>query len=163
MPGETTIMVALEDLATAGAVAGEAVRLAVREDATRLLLVHVLDAHTVVNSILAMAGAPSEPVLESQAEGERMLALAAQVIQGEFAALGRSTPAIEEVLGRGSVAETLGRIAEAHRAVWLVVGARRPHLFGRLTHPDVRANLAGRSSVRIHVASLQEVPTPAAE
>ena len=163
MPGETTIMVALEDLATAGAVAGEAVRLAVRESATRLLLVHVLDAHTVVNSILAMAAAPSEPIVESAAEGERMLSLATRVIQAEFAALGRPAPAIEAVLGRGGVAEALGQIAGAHQVAWLVVGARRPHLFGRLTHPDVRANLAGRSSVRLHVASLQEVPTPEAE
>ena len=162
MAGETTIMVALEDLATVGAVAGEAVRLAVRENATRLVLVHVLDAHTVVNSILAMAAAPSEPIVESQAEGERMLSLAAQVIQAEFVALGRPAPTIEEVLGRGGVAEALGQIADAHGAAWLVVGARRPHLFGRLTHPDVRAQLAGQSGVRLHVASLQEVPPPVA-
>lgn len=162
MSGDVSIVVAIEDLAIAGAVAGEAVRLAVREGATRLLLVHVLDAHTVVNSILAMAGAPSEPVLESQVEGERLLTLIAQVIQAEFAALGQPEPTIERILTRGHVAEALERIAIEHQAAWLVLGARRPHLFGRLTHPDVRAHLAGHSAVRLQVASLQEAPTPSA-
>lgn len=160
MSGQRTIVVAVEDFTTAGAVAAEAVRTTVRENATRLVLVHVLDEHTVLNGMMAISGSSSEPVMESVPEGERLLAETEQAIQAEFTALGRETPEIIRIIGRGHVGGVLARITAEQQAGWLVVGARRPHLFGRLTHPDVRSHLAAHASSVIQVAPLQESPSP---
>jgi nucleotide-binding universal stress UspA family protein len=147
-------------MATAGAVASEAVRQAIQQQATTLLLVHVLDEHTVLNGLLGMTGSYSEPIRESSSECECMLRVAEQVIRAEFAAIGKPAPKIEYVMTQGHVGEALGEVAARHGAERIVVGARRPHLFGRLTHPDVKAHLATHAPCRVHVAPLQE-PTPA--
>ncbi len=160
MSGDKVVLVAIEDLATAGAVASEAVRRAIQQQATALLLVHVLDEHTVLNGLLGMTGSYSEPIRESSSECERMLRVAEQVIRAEFAAIGKPAPEIEYVMTQGHVGEAIGEVAARHGAGCIVVGARRPHLFGRLTHPDVKAHLATHAPCQVHVAPLQE-PTPA--
>lgn len=156
MPDEHVVMVAIEDLATAGAVAAEAVRAARAQQATHLLLVHVLDEHPVVSGMLGLSGSYAGPITESESDGEAILAAADAVIRAEFAALGSPMPAITHMLAQGHAGSVLAQLAGEHRAELLVVGARRPHLFGRLTHPDVRAHIHGRAPCPVRVASLQE-------
>lgn len=161
MSDEHVIVVAVEDLATAGAVAAAAVRLALKQDATTLYLVHVLDQHPVLNGMLGMTGAYAPPVLETGDDARTMLDVAERVIRAEFAALGKPAPSIQQEVAEGHAGEAVARLAAEHQAGWIVLGARRPHLFGRLTHPDMRAHLAGHTSCQVHVAPLHEVaPEP---
>lgn len=158
---DTTIVVAIEDLTTAGAVAAEAVHLAIEQQATMLLLIHVLDEHSVINGMLGMTGAPTAPLVEPEEDGNRLLAVTEQMIRGEFEALGKPVPTISTELARGHAGDTLAHAVRDCNAAWIVLGARRPHLFGRLTHPDVRSHIAGHAPCRVHVAPLQErAPAP---
>lgn len=159
MAGEHVIVVAVEDLATAGAVASKAVRQATHDGATSICLVHVLDEHTLVNGMLAVSGAAIEPVLESREEAERLLGTAEGFIRAEYEALGRTPPAIGHWIGRGRPGEAIAQAAKEQGAQGIVLGARRPHLFGRLTHADVGAHITSHAPCRIHVAPLQEAAT----
>lgn len=162
MADDTTIVVAIEDRSTAGAVAAEAVRLAIKQGATALALIHVLDEHPVINGMLGVTGAPT-PMVETEEHGEELLRVAEQVIRAEFQALGKPAPAISRVLARGHAGDALCHATREHHAAWIVVGARRPHLFGWITHPDVKAHVASHAACQVHVAPLQERGPAASE
>jgi nucleotide-binding universal stress UspA family protein len=162
MAHEMTIVVAIEDLSTAGAVAAEAVHLAIDQGATALLLIHVLDEHPVINGMLGVTGAPA-PLVETEEQGEELLGVAERVIRAEFEARGMPAPSISHVLASGFAGEALCYAVKEHNAAWIVVGARRPHLFGWITHPDVKAHIASHVPCKVHVAPLQERAQATAE
>jgi nucleotide-binding universal stress UspA family protein len=87
-----------------------------------------------------------------------MLALAEAALQAEYAALDRPAPAITRKVGAGAPAAIIAQVAEEVEAAAIVLGARRPHAFGRLVHPDVRASLATCTKVPVHVVPLQADP-----
>ena len=154
MVGECTIIVGVEDSGTAGIVAVEAAHVAIEQGATALILLHVLDEHPVLNAVYGM-GNYCAPVAETSEEGERLLAFAEQVLRAEFDALGKAPPAIRHELAVGDASSAIERVATESAAAAIVLGARRPHAFGRLTHPDVRAHVATHAPCRVHVATLQ--------
>jgi nucleotide-binding universal stress UspA family protein len=162
MADEETVVVAIEDLSTAGAVAAEAVRLATSRPVTSLVLVHVLDEHPLINGMLGVTGAPV-PLVESEDDGQRLLTVAERVIRNEFEALGVPAPAISHELARGHAGDALAHAVKEHNAAWIVLGARRPHLFGWLAHPDVKSHLATHAPCQVHVAPLQERSAAPAE
>ena len=84
-----------------------------------------------------------------------MLALAEAAVQAEYGALGRTAPSITRRVSAGAPAAVIAQVAEDVGAAVIVVGARRPHAFGRLVHPDVRATLANCTTVPVQVVPLQ--------
>lgn len=160
MPTEDTIVVAVEDLPTAGIVGVDAAHVAIEIAASRLVLLHVLDQHLLAGTVLGASGyCPA--VGETLDEGVAVLDAAEQALRAEFAALGKPVPAIRRVVAEGQAADAIKQAIAEHNAAGVVLGARRPHAFGRLLHPDVREHLAGHTACRIHVAALQAAPTPA--
>lgn len=160
MTARQTVLVGVEDTATAGIVAVEAARVAMDGEVgevSTLVLLHVLDAHPVMNAVFGM-GNYCAPVMETIEDGERLLALTEQAIRAEFAACGREAPEIRHEIAEGEVGYALSRVAQEHGAGTVVLGARRPHAFGRLIHPDVRSHVCDHVSCRVHVAALQETP-----
>jgi nucleotide-binding universal stress UspA family protein len=155
------LVVAIEDLSTVGAVAGAAARLALQQRTPTLVLVHVIEEHAVLNGILTTSFSPVDPILEPVSEAQECLDLAEQIIAAEFQAQGQSAPVVRKELGRGSPSRVLALACEAYQATGVVLGARRPHLFGRMTHPDVRRQFAALSSCLVHLAPLQEGTQPA--
>ncbi len=149
-----TLIVAVEDSGTTTIVAVEAAHVALATGATKLVLLHVLDPRAIPSAAVALSGYYI-PIAETEQEGEALLALAEQVIRAECAALGKPAPAMEHVVVGGNPGPVIAQMVSEHGAEGIVLGARRPHAFGRLTHPDVRSHLSGHARVRIHVASLQ--------
>jgi nucleotide-binding universal stress UspA family protein len=154
MADEHVVVVAIEDLATIGAVCAEAVRRVAAQENTVLYLVHVLDEHPVLRSMLGSAGT-WQPVEETDEECNDLLSAAREVLVAEFAALGQAAPRMVCVVEYGAAGEALARVVAERQAEAMVIGARRPHLFGRLTHADVGAHLQGRVTCAVHVAPLQ--------
>lgn len=154
-----TIVVGIEDRATASIVAVEAAHMALHEGATEMILLHVLDEHAVVAAMFSASGYPAQ-VEEPTEEGERTLALAEAALRAECSAMGRAAPAIRHQIDSGSPAAALERAVASSGAISLVLGARRPHAFGRLMHPDVGAHLANHVTCPIHIAALQADPAP---
>lgn len=157
MSQERTIVVGVEDLATAGIVAVEAAHVAMHQNADAVVLVHVLDEHPLLTAVYGSVGYAAA-VKESPEDGERILALAEAALRAEFEALKRSTPAIRHEISQGKPSAVIKGIAGEVGAVAVVLGARRPHAFGRLTHPNVREEIADRAACPIHIASLQAAP-----
>src|SRR5882724_4769028 len=124
------IVVAIEDPSTAGAVCAEAVRLAIAQQATDLFLVHVVDQHPVINGMLALTGCYNEPMHESGEDCTRLFSWAEQLIGAEFSARAQPIPQLHREIAAGHAGEVISRVATAQQAEWIVVGARRPHLFG---------------------------------
>jgi nucleotide-binding universal stress UspA family protein len=153
-PAPRSMLVGLEDRATAGVVATAAAHLAMAQDATALIVLHVLDTHMVAGGLLGLAG-DLAPVVETEDDQEALLALAEAAIRAEYDALDRPVPAITRVVRAGALAAILAQVAEESGAAAIVVGARRPHAFGRHVHPDVRASLAACTTVPIYVVPLQ--------
>jgi nucleotide-binding universal stress UspA family protein len=104
-----------------------------------------------------MAGV-TVPMVDAGDEREAMLALAEAAIRAEYIALERQVPAITRRISAGAPVACIAQAAEELRAAVIVLGARRPHAFGRLVHPDVRASLARCTKVPVHVVSLQADP-----
>jgi nucleotide-binding universal stress UspA family protein len=154
IPTPRRILVGLEDNATAGVVATAAAHIAMDQDATALILLHVIDTHMVAGGLLGLSGV-TVPVIETGDDQEAMLALAEEAIQAEYGALERPVPSITRKVSAGAPAAILAQAAEDVGAAAIVVGARRPHAFGRLVHPDVRASLAKCTKVPVHVVPLQ--------
>jgi nucleotide-binding universal stress UspA family protein len=148
------LLVGLEDQATAGVVAAAAAHVAMARDATALILLHVIDTHMVAGGLLGLSGVLG-PVGETGEDQERMLASAKAAIQAEYAALKRPVPSITLRVSAGAPAVIIAQVAKEVGAAAIVVGARRPHAFGRLVHPDVRASLAACTTVPVHVVPLQ--------
>lgn len=158
MSAERTLIVAVEDTSTAGIVAVEAAHVAMEADVGNLVLLHVLDAHPLMGAVAAACGY-CIPTAETADEAERVFAMAEYALCAECAAMGRSAPTIERAVAEGDVGAAIEEAAKAHAAVGVVLGARRPHAFGRLVHPDVRAHLESRAPCRLHVAALQAAPS----
>jgi len=154
MSEERAIVVAVEDAMTATTGAAEAAHVAVDTAATTGVLLHVLDAHTMVNAMFTMGGYWA-PIAETREDGAAVLDVAEGALRAELAALGRPAPAIRHEIAEGSAGEAIAHDADAHDAIRIVLGARRPHAFGRLTHPDVRAHLAAHGRSSLHLAALQ--------
>lgn len=157
MTGKQTILVGVEDMATAGVVAVEAARVAMEREASEIVLLHVLDLHPLMNAVFGM-GNYCAPVMETTEDGERLLAYTEQAIRAEYAACEREAPAIEHEVTEGEVGYAVSRVAKDRGAETVVLGARRPHAFGRLIHPDVRSHVADHVTCPVHVAALQETP-----
>lgn len=151
---QRTILAGLEDIATAAIVATAAAHIAMERDATAVILLHVIDTHTVAGGLLGMSGV-TVPLTDTEEDRERMLALGEAALRAEYAALDRPAPSIARTMGAGTPAAVIAQVAEDVGATAIVVGARRPHAFGRLVHPDVRASLARCSGVLVHVVPLQ--------
>jgi nucleotide-binding universal stress UspA family protein len=150
VPAPRIILVGLEDSATAGVVATAAAHLAMDQDATAMILLHVIDIYIVAGGLLGMSGV-TVPVIETGEDQEALLALAETAIQAESVALNRPVPSITRRVSAGAPAAIIAHVAEDGGAAVIVVGARRPHAFGRLVHPDVRASLAKCTKVPVHV------------
>ena len=154
------IIVAVEDSATASVVATAAAHLAMDEGVREVILAHVFDEHTIANTVFGLAPV-SVPILESTEEGEQVLALAEAALQAEYAAQHRDLPQIRRTLRAGRAGQALADLATETGAAAIVLGARRPHAFGRLTHPDVRAYLAHHTTTPVRVVMLQaDVTSP---
>jgi nucleotide-binding universal stress UspA family protein len=155
-----TILMAVEDRSTASIVAVEAARVA-RERATEVvILLHVLDPHSVVCALFSLSGAYASAA-ETPEDGEAILALAEATLKAEFAATGTPPPEIRKSVvecTEGNSGAAIAHAAEAQGATLIILGARRPHALGRLTHADVRAYLKEHTACPVHVASLQEAP-----
>jgi nucleotide-binding universal stress UspA family protein len=154
MSDERVIVVAVEDIGTAGVVGAAAARIAIDQNATRVVLVHVLDSHTFATGLFGMTGAAA-PVLESEEEANAVLSLAEAAFRAEYEALEHPVPAIVRELPGGNPGAVIPEVARREGAAGIVVGARRPHAFGRLAHPDVRSALGSQVDVPVYVAPLQ--------
>ncbi|MBV9279333.1 MAG: universal stress protein [Chloroflexi bacterium] len=154
VPAPCSILVGLEDSATAGVVATGASHIAMGQDAPAVILLHAIDTYLVAGGLLSMAGA-MVPMVETGEDREAMLALAEAAIQAEYGALDRAVPLITRTVRASAPAAVIARVAKELGAAAIVVGARRPHAFGRLVHPDVRTLLAKCAKVPVHVVSLQ--------
>ncbi len=84
-----------------------------------------------------------------------MLALAEAAIKAEYVALERPVPAIARKVSAGAPVAIIAQVAKDVGATAIVLGARRPHAFGRMVHPDVRVSLQKCTNVPIHVVPLQ--------
>lgn len=166
MAGDSTVVVALEDMGTATVVAVEGARVAMdmdqdtTADATRVILLHVLDRHPVMGAILGMSG-QCMSLSETSDEVEALFQAAEETMRAEFGALGRPQPVVRREVAEGDIAAAIGQVARDYGAGVVVLGARRPRAFGRLVHPDVQARLASQTPCRIHIAALQESASPA--
>ncbi len=154
MSDECTVLVALEDLATSGVVAAGAAQFAMEQDATRIILLHVLGNHFVANGLAGIVGAVA-PSAEDPDEGSSILAGAEMTLQAEYSAVQKTPPQVVRQLVRGGPGSTIAQAAANLGATAIVVGARRPHALGRLTHADVVAYLREHTQLPIHVVALQ--------
>ncbi|HEX6508519.1 MAG TPA: universal stress protein [Chloroflexota bacterium] len=167
MAPEGTVVVAVEDAATAGSVAAGAVRVAIEHGATQLILVHVLDEHPLANALYQGGGlsvpAPAPPIDETPGEVEQIFTAAEAAIRAACRTQEAPLPAITRWVGEGRpTGAIIARVAADTSAVAIVVGARRPHALGRLVHPDACAALRHHTHTPIRVVSLRGEPhTPA--
>jgi nucleotide-binding universal stress UspA family protein len=149
---ERRIVAAVEDEGTGEAVAMEAARLALEQDADTVIFVHVLDALPIVNGLYVMGGVPV-PVGETEDEAEALFAQAEGVLHAGYAAWGRPAPTTRREIAAGDPAVAIAGIAAEYDAHDIVLGARRPHALGRVFHRDVRAYLTTHSGAHLHVAA----------
>lgn len=149
---ERSIVVALEDRITAPAVARKAALVAIAEQARRLVLLHVRDDNPA-GALHAVSGYWA-PVAEAVDTASDILDAAEETLRVVYATRGRPVPPISREVAVGPVAPAIERIVSAHQAAGVVLGARRPHRFGTLFHPDVGAELAAHLNCPIHVAAL---------
>lgn len=160
MSTQRVIAVAVEDASTASVVAAAAAHIAIEQEASAVILLHVLDSHTFATGLFGMTGAAA-PILESLDEGNQILDIAEGSFRAELSALQRAVPSISRRLVSGNPSSVIPEVAAEAGADAIVVGARRPHAFGRIAHPDVRSALAAHATVPVHVAPLQsDAPGP---
>jgi nucleotide-binding universal stress UspA family protein len=163
MTSNKVILVGVEDRATASAMGTAAAHIAMDERAAALLLVHVLDDHTIANAVFSL-GSVVVPLAESTEEGDEILGLAEAAFEAECAAKRQVPPRVTRALRSGPAGRALAEAASEASASAIVVGARRSHVLGRLTHPDVREYVAHHTAIPVRVVMLQEdtdVPPPA--
>ncbi len=150
----STIVVAAEDAATAGVVGAAAAHVAMEEDATAILLVHVVESHMVAQGLMNVS--LPVPLTETRDEAYAVLAEAEAALRAEYHALDRPLPSItHRLLGGTATGAVIAEVADEVGAVKIVVGGRRPHAFGRFAHADVRASLLHHTKIPVHVAPLQ--------
>jgi len=155
MADEGVIVVALEDLATAGIVATGAAQFAMEKKLRRVVLLHVLDPALVSNGLAGLISGAA-PIVETVEDGEKILMVAEQTVKAEFEAVQRPLPAMSHELVEGRPGQAISQAAEKASASAIVLGARRPHALGRLAHPDVVDFLRGHCKIPVHVVALQE-------
>jgi nucleotide-binding universal stress UspA family protein len=148
------LVVGIEDLGTAGVVAAYAAHLAAEQGATNVLLLHVLDDHCMLSGMYALA-MPATSMAETAEEGGHVLVMAEAALRAEFAAMKQPLPEIVCKVVGGPPGTALAACAAQPEVIGIVLGARRPHAFGRLTHPDVRSHVRHHGSASIFVAPLQ--------
>ncbi len=148
------LIVGIEDLGTAGVVAAYAAHVAVEQLADKILLLHVLDDHSVLSSMYAFA-LPATSLAETPEEGGHVLVFAESALRAEFAAMKQPLPEIDCKVSEGPPGVALAGCTTLPDVVGIVLGARRPHAFGRLTHPDVRGHVHHHGSAQVFVAPLQ--------
>jgi nucleotide-binding universal stress UspA family protein len=107
--------------------------------------------------LLGMSGI-TVPVIDTEEDLEVMLTLAEAAIRAEYGALERPAPSLSRRVCAGAPAALIAQVAVEVEAIAIVVGARRPHAFGRLVHPDVRVSLAKCTTAPVHVVPLQADP-----
>lgn len=161
MSAQRPLIVAVEDMVTASIVGAQAAHIALEQQATEIILFHALDRHQVFNNVSAMLNGMSRmanyvaPIVETSADGEGVLALAERALCAEYTAMGQEPPSIRHEIAEGAIVPALEQLSASLEAVGIVLGARRPHAFGRLTHPDVRARLSRHCACPVFVAALQ--------
>jgi nucleotide-binding universal stress UspA family protein len=148
------LIVGVEDLGTASVVAAQAAHVAIEQHATEVVLLHVLDEHTMLSGMYALA-IPATTMAETTEEGGMVLVLAEAALRAEFAALNTPVPTIKAKAVDGPPGAALSECAAQAGVIGLVLGARRPHAFGRLAHPDVRGQIQRHGHVPIFLAPLQ--------
>ncbi|HXT34146.1 MAG TPA: universal stress protein [Chloroflexota bacterium] len=146
------LVVAVEDFSTAGIVAVEAAHVAETTGATRVVLLHVLDPHHLSGAALAARGFP---VGETEDVAAVLLDMAEQAMRAEFAGMKKPVPTIGHRVCEGNIWAAIRHVVDEEGAVGVVMGARRPHAFGILLHPDVHSHLAKHLTCPIYIASLQ--------
>ncbi len=153
-----TLVVAIEDLATAGVVAVEAARVARDMNVNHITLVHVLNEHTLISALFGAANYAA-PIAETEDEGAQLLKVAESDIRAEYRAVDTAAPTFESLVSDGFPARVIEEAAHSSGVVGVVLGARRPHALGRLTHADVRSHVSSRLSVPVRIAALQAAQT----
>jgi nucleotide-binding universal stress UspA family protein len=154
MSSKRTIVVATEDTATAGVVGAAAAHVAMEEDATAIILLHVVENHVVAHGLMNIA-LPA-PMEETKDEARSVLAGAEAALRAEYAALDRPVPSItQRLLGGTATGTVIAEVADDAEAMKIVVGGRRPHALGRFAHADVHAWLGRHTKIPVHVAPLQ--------
>jgi nucleotide-binding universal stress UspA family protein len=146
---ERRIVAAVADEGATEAVAMEAARVALEQDADTVIFVHVLDAHPIVSGLYGMSSAPG-PIGETEDEREALLARAEGVLH---AAQGWPAPTTRREIATGDPAVAIARIAAEYDARDIVLATRRPHALGQLFQRDVRAYLTTHSGAHLHVAA----------
>ena len=160
MAADVTVVVAVEDEGTVGVVGAAAAHIAMELNATKIVLLHVLEHHSVSGGLLGLT--LPVPVAETLDECGSLLARAEEAVKAEYSALGKDVPSIARQLEGGDPGQVISSVAEAAGARAIMVGGRRPHAFGRLAHPDVGAWLRRHTDIPIRVAPLQaSEPSPA--
>lgn len=162
MTSECVVLVAVEDVATAGVVAAAAAHIAVDQSATQVVLLHVVDDHIASSGLIGF-NTPMPVADETGEEGSSLLSLAEATVRAEYAALDQPAPPVVRQLCVGRPGTVIAQLAANVGATAIVLGARRPHAFGRLAHPDVRSSLVRLTGIPVHVVPLQagmpETPT----
>lgn len=154
MASERTILVAAEDAATAGVVGAAAAHVAIEDDATVIVLLHVVESHLLAHGLMTMA--LPVPIAETKEEARAVLVEAENALRAEYTALDHPIPSItHRLLGGTATGTVICEVAHEVGAIKIVVGGRRPHAFGRFAHADVRAALRHHTTIPIHVAPLQ--------
>ncbi|HVC80086.1 MAG TPA: universal stress protein [Chloroflexota bacterium] len=152
MSATRCLVVAVEDFSTAPIVAVEAAHVGNSLAAGSVVLLHVLDPHHLAGAALAARGFP---VGETEDVAEVLLAMAEQALRAEFVGMKKPVPTIRHRVCEGKVWAAIEHVTAEEGAVGVVMGARRPHAFGILLHPDVHAHLAKQLTCPIYIASLQ--------
>ena len=154
MSSERTVLVAVEDTATAGIVGAAAAHVAMEENATAIVLLHIVENHVVAQGLMSIA--LPVPMRETQTEADAVLAGAEAALRAEYVALDHPVPTVtRRLLGGTAIGTVVCEVADETKASKIVVGGRRPHAFGRLAHPDVRASLTHHTQIPVYVAPLQ--------
>ena len=155
MSTERTIVVAVEDTATAPAVAAVAAQAAMEEEASAIVVLHVVERHTVAQGLMTVA-LPPVPLLETADEARSVLAAAEAAVRAAYVEAGRPEPRIERRVKEGaSAGSIIVEVAEKVGALRIVVGGRRAHVLGRLVHADVCTSITHHTTIPVQVAEVQ--------
>jgi nucleotide-binding universal stress UspA family protein len=150
---ERVVIVAVEDRATAQAVARKAALVAIAEHLHKVVLFHAIDELVVPEFGFAMAGCWMPDAARFE-EADQILDVADHTLRAAYEAHGCTVPAVERVVETGPIPEAIAHTAAIYHAVGVVLGARRPHRLGSLFHPDVAARIARQVHCPIYVAPL---------
>jgi nucleotide-binding universal stress UspA family protein len=139
---------------TAGVVGAAAAHVAMEDDCTQIILLHVVENHVVAQGLMTVA--LPVPMRETKEEAQSVLTAAEAALRAEYVATGRPEPAItHRLLGGTATGTVIAEVANDAGAQKIVVGGRRPHVLGRLAHADVCSGLRHHTKISVQVAPLQ--------